>query len=150
MLTIHGLPDLRSRAGTDLGDSPWHRVTQERIDAFADATDDHTRLHVDPAYAATTRFGATIAHGLYTLSLGPKFLHEIYVMQDVSFGLNYGYDSVRWLQPVTVNSLLRMRAAVAEVRDVSSGLRVTLRQTFEIDGESRPACVADNVVVYYE
>lgn len=130
--------------------SPWHRVTQSHINAFADATDDHTRLHVDPEYARTLSFGTTIAHGLYTLSLGPKFLHEIYSIDGISVGLNYGYDSVRWLRPVKVDSLLRMRAEIADVRAVTGGARVTIRQTFEVDGEPGPVCVADSIVAYYE
>src|ERR687889_2683031 len=110
MLTITGVEGLRARAGKELGVSEWHEVTQDRINAFAAATDDYERIHVDPERAAETPFGVTIAHGLYTLSLGPKFLYEIFTMTGHSLGLNYGFDRVRFLTPVRVGSRIRMSA----------------------------------------
>lgn len=149
MLTIDGVEELRGLLGRELGVSAWHLVTQAHIDAFADATDDYERIHLDPERARETPFGVTIAHGLYTLSLGPKFLYEIYAVEGVSLGLNYGFDRVRFISPVPVDSRVRMRAAVKAVEAVEGGARVVLEETFELEGHDKPACVADAVVVYY-
>lgn len=99
MLTLNGLPGLRERVGEEVGTGAWHEVTQAHIDAFAGATDDHTKIHVDPEHARQTPFGSTIAHGLYTLSLGPKFIHELYEIVGVGLGLNYGFNRVRFITP---------------------------------------------------
>jgi acyl dehydratase len=157
MLTINGLSALRDHVGEDLGTSAWHEVTQAHIDAFASATDDHTRIHVDPQHASKTPFGTTIAHGLYTLSLGPKFLHELFEMHDVGLGLNYGFNRVRFITPVRCGSRVRMRARLVSVEDVerlpgeqfSEGIQAIVEQTFEIDGYERPACVAESLVMYF-
>ena len=95
MLTISGIEDLRSRAGEELGVSAWHEVTQAHIDAFAAATDDYERIHVDPERAKETPWGVTIAHGLYTLSLGPKFLYEMFAMADVHLCWTNVHKAVR-------------------------------------------------------
>src|SRR5262249_44212976 len=110
MLTINGIEDLKGRVGQELGVSDWHEVTQAEIDAFAEATDDHQFIHVDPERARQTPFGSTIAHGLYTLSLGPKFSYEMFSVDDVAFGINYGYEKIRFPSPVPVDSKVRMRA----------------------------------------
>ena len=150
VLTLHGIDELRARTGTELGVSAWHSVTQERVTAFADATDDHTRIHVDPEYARGTRLGGTIAHGLYTLSLGPKFLHEIYSLAGVSLGLNYGYDRIRLIAPVPTGSQLRMRATLASATPIEGGTRFAISEVFEIEGADKPACVADAIVAYFD
>jgi acyl dehydratase len=146
MLTISGLDELRSRVGEELGVSDWHEVTQRHIDAFASATDDYERIHVDPERAKETPWGVTIAHGLYTLSLGPKFLYEIFEMRDVPLALNYGFDKVRFISPVPVGSRVRMRATLESVED--SG-RARIIQTFEREGQEKPVCVAESVVMYF-
>ncbi|MDX6687119.1 MAG: hypothetical protein QOF86_3247, partial [Baekduia sp.] len=97
---INGLDDLKQRVGEELGVSDWLEVTQEAIDAFADATGDHQWIHVDPERAKETPFGGTIAHGLYTLSLGPQFSYAIFEVAGVAFGLNYGYNKVRFPAPL--------------------------------------------------
>jgi len=150
MRTIHGLNGYRVLVGHELGTSDWHLITQERINAFAAATDDYERLHVDPERARQTPWGVTIAHGLFTLSLGPKFLYEMYTIDGVSYGLNYGYEKVRWLRPVPVNSRVRMRADVLSAKDIPGGAVFTLRQTFEIDGQEKPACVAEALSAYFD
>jgi acyl dehydratase len=147
MLTISGVDGLRSRVGEDLGVSDWHEVTQRHIDAFASATDDYERIHVDPERAKETPWGVTIAHGLYTLSLGPKFLYEIFEMRDVPLALNYGFDKVRFISPVPVGSRVRMRATLESVED--SG-RARIIQTFEREGQEKPVCVAESVVMYFD
>jgi acyl dehydratase len=149
MLTISGIDDLRSRAGEELGVSAWHEVTQAHIDAFAAATDDYERIHVDPERAKDTPWGVTIAHGLYTLSLGPKFLYEIFAMEDVPLALNYGFDKVRFVSPVPVGSRVRMRAGLKAVEETAGGVRARVEQTFEREGQDKPVCVAEAVVLYF-
>jgi acyl dehydratase len=156
MLTIAGIEGLRQRVGEELGVSEWHEVTQEAIDRFAAATDDYEQIHVNPERAKQTPFGVTIAHGLYTLSLGPKFLYQLYEMNDVSLGLNYGFNRVRFVSPVPVGSRVRMRARLVSVDDDGRSLEqpkgnvlATIEQIFEIDGQEKPACVAEALVMYY-
>jgi acyl dehydratase len=150
MLTISGVEGLRERAGQELGVSAWHTVTQAHIDAFASATDDYERIHVDPERGAQTPFGRTIAHGLYTLSLGPKFLYEIMEVDDVPLALNYGFDRVRFISPVPVDSRVRMRATLLAVEDAGGAVRVRVRQTFELEGADKPVCVAESIVMYFD
>ena len=150
METIDGSAGLRERVGTELGVSDWYEITQDRINAFAAATDDYEPIHVDPQRAAQTPFGVTIAHGLFTLSLGPKFLYEIFAMTDISLNLNYGFDKVRFIAPVPVGSRVRMRATLAAVDEIDGGLRAHVAQTFEIEGQTKPACAAESVLVYYD
>jgi acyl dehydratase len=143
--TIDGLDQLRSMDGQELGVSDWHDVTQERVDAFAEATNDFQWIHVDPERAKETAFGGTIAHGLYTLSLGPQFCDAMWKIEGISFGLNYGYDKVRFPAPLPVGSRIRMRATLTSVADVKGGLQFTVSQTFEREGGDRPVCVAEAV-----
>ena len=157
MLTINGIDEIRRRNGEELGVSAWHEVTQPLIDRFAAATDDYEEIHVNPRRAAQTPFGVTIAHGLYTLSLGPKFLYEIFEVNGIRLGLNYGFNRVRFVSPVPVGSRVRMRTRVLSVADIeklpsddfSEGVLVTLEQVFEIEGQVRPACVAESLVMYF-
>ena len=149
MLTISGVEGLRSRAGEELGVSNWHEVTQDAINAFASATDDYERIHVDPERALQTPWGVTIAHGLYTLSLGPKFLYEIYAMEDIPLALNYGFNKVRFISPLPVNSRVRMRAVLKSVEDSDGGVIVTIGETFEREAQEKPICVAESVVLYF-
>lgn len=149
MLTITGPDELKAKVGEELGVSDWHEVTQERINAFAEATEDFQWIHVDPERAKETPFGGTIAHGLYTLSLGPKFAYSMFSLEGFAFGLNYGYDRVRFPAPVPVGSRVRMRATLAKVDDVPGGLQFTVTQTFEIEGADKPACVAESLARVY-
>jgi len=149
MLTITGPEELKATIGEELGVSDWHEVTQERIDAFAEATEDHQWIHVDPERAKDTPFGGTIAHGLYTLSLGPKFSYALFTLEGFSFGLNYGYGRVRFPAPVPVGSRVRMRATLSQVEDVPGGLQLTITQTFEVQGGQKPVCVAESLSRVY-
>ena len=146
MLTISGVDDLKARVGEELGVSDWYEVTQEEIDKFAEATKDFQFIHVDPEKAAQTPFGGTIAHGLLTLSLGPKFSYELYTMEGFAFAVNYGYGKVRFPAPVPVGSKLRMRAQLTAVDDVPGGVQFTVTQTFEVEGAAKPSCVAEQLV----
>jgi acyl dehydratase len=142
--------ELRALEGTELGPTAWYEITQERIDAFAKATEDFQWIHVDPDRAASSPLGSTIAHGLFTLSLGPKFMEELMVFDGFAHSLNYGYDKVRFPAPVPVGSRLRMRATITAVADVPGGAQVTTTQTMEIEGGSKPVCVAASVGRFVE
>ena len=149
MLTITGIDELKAKVGEELGVSEWQEVTQEAIDAFADATGDHQWIHVDPQRAAETPWGSTIAHGLYTLSLGPQFTFALFTIEGFAFGLNYGYNKVRFPAPLPVDSRVRMRATLTNVEDVPGGVQLTVTQTFEREGEEKPVCVAEAVSRMY-
>jgi acyl dehydratase len=149
MLTISGIDELRAKVGEELGVSEWHEVTQDAINAFADATGDHQWIHVDPDRAAQTPWGSTIAHGLYTLSLGPQFTFALFTIEGFAFGLNYGYNKVRFPAPLPVDSRVRMRATLSSVDDVPGGVQLTITQTFEREGEEKPVCVAEAVSRMY-
>jgi len=146
---INGLDELKRRVGQELGVSDWLEVTQEAVDAFADATGDHQWIHVDPARAKETPFGGTIAHGLYTLSLGPRFSYTLFEISGVAFSINYGYDKVRFPAPLPVGSKVRMRATLTKADDVAGGVQLTVTQTFERDGGDKPVCVAESVSRVY-
>jgi acyl dehydratase len=146
---IHGLDELKSKVGEELGVSDWIDVTQEAIDAFADATGDHQWIHVDPERAKDTPFGGTIAHGLYTLSLGPQLSYSLFEVEGVAFGLNYGYNKVRYPAPLPVGSKVRMRATLSSAEDIPGGLQMTVTQTFEREGGDKPVCVAESVARIY-
>lgn len=144
------LDDFRAAVGKRIGTSSWHLVSQSTINGFATATDDDELIHLDPAVAAATPMGTTIAHGLYTLSLGPKFLHEIYSVGGYSFALNYGFDKVRFLAPVPVGSRVRMHADLTAISPLRGGSRFSIRETFEVNGFSGPVCVAEAIVAYFD
>lgn len=136
-------------AGADLGVSEWLEITQDRIDGFADATDDQQWIHVDPERAATGPFGAPIAHGFLTLSLAVKFWTELLDVEGVSTKVNYGLDKVRFVSPVKVGARVRMTAVVAEVAEVPGGYQLTVDQTIEIEGAPKPAVVARGLYRFY-
>jgi acyl dehydratase len=143
------LDELRAKVGSHLGYSSWHTVTQEEINLFADATGDHQWIHVDPQRAKAGPFGTTIAHGYFTLSLGPVLLGEILSVQGVGFAVNYGINRARFPAPVPAGSRLRLGATLESLEDVSGGSQATLKCTFEVEGSAKPSCVADVVFRYY-
>ena len=125
-------------------------VTQERIQLFADATDDQQWIHVDPARAAQGPFGAPIAHGYLTLSLVNRFLPEIVQVHGISMGVNYGADRIRFPAPVKVGSRIRGGAELIDVENTKDGgVQAKIRVTVEIEGSERPACVVDTISRYY-
>jgi acyl dehydratase len=146
---INGLDDLKSRVGQELGVSDWLEVTQERINEFADVTGDHQFIHVDPEKAKQTPFGGTIAHGLFSLSIGPALSYDMWTVEGVAFALNYGYNKIRFPAPLPVGSQVRMRATLAEVAEIAGGAQFVVTQTFEREGADKPVCVADQVVRIY-
>ena len=139
--------ELAGAVGEDLGSTEWLEVTQERVDAFADATGDHQWIHVDVERARSGPFGGTIAHGYLTLSLIPQFTPQLFSLDTPGAKLNYGVNKVRFPHPVRVGSKIRASAQIAEVTDVPAGKQMLTRYTVEIDGEPKPACVAETVVL---
>lgn len=149
MTTFASISELVGAVGTHLGYSDWLEITQERINDFAEATDDHQWIHVDPVLAASGPFGTTIAHGYLTLSLAVRFVAELFEVQGVSMGVNYGTNKVRFISPVPVGSKLRAGAVVAAVDEIGGGVQATLDLTFEVEGSEKPACVAQVVYRMY-
>jgi len=145
MRVFTDLDEFASARGQTLGTTPWHTLTQERVNLFADATDDHQWIHVDPERAAEGPFGTTIVHGFLTLSLLPWLSTQIYRVDGVRMGINYGLNKVRFPNPVTVGSRVRGVAELIDVTDVDGGKQAVVRYTIEIDGEKKPACVAEFV-----
>ena len=137
--------DFKNSAGTELGPSDWLLIDQERINRFADATDDHQFIHVDPEKAAATPFGSTIAHGFLSLSIIPQLLSQIMPIPDgIVMGINYGTDKVRFSLPVRVDSRVRARARIEKVSARPGGqFIVKTKVTLVIEGRRRPAVVAD-------
>ena len=148
--TIKGADDLKSRVGDHLGYSDWHEIAQERVNQFAEATGDHQWIHVDPERAATGPFGGPIAHGYLTLSLAPWLLHEVLAIEGFSMGVNYGINKLRFPAPVPVGKRVRVGATLKGVDDVAGGVQPTLELTFEVEGQDKPACVAEVLYRYYE
>ena len=149
MREFAGLDELRSSVGQDLGFSEWLTVDQHRIDLFADATDDHQWIHVDPARAASGPYGTTIAHGFLTLALAPKFGWETWAVGGVSRTINYGVNKVRFPTPVPAGSRIRSSCTLAEVTDVPGGVQTVVQGTVELEGSPKPACVLEIVFRYY-
>lgn len=147
---IKSVAEAHALVGKSLGPTDWLLVTQDMIHGFADVTGDHQWIHVDPKRAARGPFGACIAHGLLTLSLaGGRFFHDL-VRTTAARGVNYGSDRVRYPSPVRAGSRVRGKGELLETEPCDgAGVQVKARITVEIDGEPRPACVADFIARYY-
>lgn len=143
------IEDFAGRVGERLGESAWHEITQERISCFADATDDHQWIHVDPTRAAKGPFGTTIAHGYLTLSLIPMLLWEMLEVCGTSMTINYGLGRVRFPAPVPVGSRVRGVAECLSWEEIAGGAQVTLKLTIEVEDRPKPACVAEIIFRYY-
>ena len=141
------LDDFKAAAGEELGTSEWVTVTQEQINTFADATGDHQWIHVDPERAATGPFGGTIAHGYLTLSLLPVLAAQIYAIEGLAFGMNYGANKVRFPAPVPVDSRLRATATLKETSEIAIGTQGVISFVVEREGGDKPALVAEVVYV---
>lgn len=143
------LERLTPLVGTEVGVSDWLTIDQERIQAFADATDDHQWIHVDPERAAQGPFGTTIAHGFLTLSLVVKLTSDIEIdVGQPKAALNYGLDRVRFTAPVPAGSRIRARVELTGVDEVKAGLQVKRTVTIEREGDDRPAMVAETLSRY--
>jgi len=148
-LIITGADELAAHAGRELGVTGWHDVTQASIDEFARVTGDDQWIHLDEERARATPFGGTIAHGYFTLSLGPALTAEIVAMEGFSYVVNYGLDRVRFPAPMPVGGRVRMRLALGSVQQVPGGVQITLEQVFEREGGDKPDCVAESLARFY-
>ncbi|MDT2005394.1 MaoC family dehydratase [Rhodococcus opacus] len=147
MRVFQGIDDVESAVGEHLGHSDWLEITQERVNVFADATGDHQWIHVDPERAAQGPFGAPIAHGYLTLSLLPKLGADLMRVDGVKLVINYGLNKVRFPQPVKVGAKVRAGGEIVSVEQTKQGAQVVVKYTIEIQGEGKPACVAETVRV---
>ncbi|WP_448330935.1 MaoC family dehydratase [Streptomyces sp. DSM 41534] len=148
-ITVNGLDELKKLAGGDLGTSEWIEVTQDRVDTFADATDDHQWIHTDPERAAQGPFGAPIAHGYLTLSLFIPLFSQLLEVRGVTIKVNYGLDKVRFPAPVKAGSRIRLVARLTAVEDVPGGVQITVDGTIEVDGGTKPAAVVRSLSRFY-
>ncbi|HUG32996.1 MAG TPA: MaoC family dehydratase [Acidimicrobiia bacterium] len=144
------LERLQGQVGQEIGVSNWWQVTQERIDAFAEATDDHQFIHVNPELAAETPFGGTIAHGFLTLSMSVPMGTEVQLdVGNPLMGINYGLDKVRFPSPVPVDSRIRVRVTLDEVSEISGAIHMKQTMVTEIEGSEKPAMVAERLTRLY-
>ncbi len=147
MRTFTTLDEVAAAAGEELGTSEWVEIAQDRVDAFADATGDHQWIHVDVERAKEGPFAGTIAHGYLTLSLVPWLGSQIFSLETPGAKLNYGVNKVRFPNPVRVGSRVRAHVCVGAVTDVPAGKQLTFKWVVEIEGQDKPACVAETVVL---
>jgi acyl dehydratase len=148
MRTFASLGEFVAATGESLGFSDWHTISQEQVNAFADATGDHQWIHVDLERAASGPFGGTIAHGYLTLSLLPVLQMETFAIEGLTMGINYGLDRVRFPSPVPVGSAIRAEATLTEVRETPLGWLASIRLRVEVEGQQKAACVADTLGLY--
>jgi len=150
MRVFTGADELLAAAGEQLGASDWMTIDQQRVDAFADATEDHQWIHVDPQRAADGPFGGTIAHGFLTLSLLSHLSESTFSFAERKMGINYGLNRVRFTSPVPVNSRVRARFTVQKFERIEpNGVQVTWNTVVEIDGSTKPALVAEWIGRHY-
>ncbi len=142
--------DIKSFLGKEIGVSEWHTVTQKDVNLFADVTLDHQWIHIDAERAKKeSPYKTTIAHGYFTLSLIPHLMAQVWKVNGVKMGVNYGLNKLRFPAPVPVGSKVRARAKLANVEDVKGGVQVTTEVTIEVDGNEKPAAVAETLSRYY-
>jgi acyl dehydratase len=147
---IQNLEELKKMVGQEIGVSDWHRVTQEAVNMFADATLDHQWIHIDPERAKReSPFKGPIAHGYYTLSLAPYLIANILEIKEKRMGVNYGLNKLRFTGPVPIPSNLRLRATLATIEEIKGGIQATFNFSFEVEGKDKPACVAEAIYRYY-
>jgi acyl dehydratase len=146
---ISNLDQFKDLVGTHLGYSEPMVVDQKTIDLFADATGDHQWIHVDPERSKDGPYGTTIAHGYLTLSLIPALIGQVFLVENLTFGINYGCNKVRFAAPVPSGSPLRLGVAVASVEEIEGGVQVVIDTTLEVEGSAKPSCIAQVVYRYY-
>lgn len=150
MAPLKTLEELTGFAGREIGITDWLEITQDRINQFADATDDHQWIHTDRERAQReSPYGTTIAHGFLTLSLVPRFLKDAVQLADLRMAINYGLNRVRFPSAVRAGSRIRARIVLASIRDVADAAEATYSITIESQGAQKPCCVAELVVRYY-
>jgi acyl dehydratase len=149
MRTFESLAEFAAATGETIGQSEWLTVTQDDVNQFAKATGDHQWIHVDEDRAVAGPFGGTIAHGFMTLALLPRLQHQMYTVNGIKLAVNYGLNKVRFPAPVAVGSRVRARSWLVSVDELGDGaLQAIVLTTIEIEGSSRPACVAESIVRY--
>jgi acyl dehydratase len=149
MRVIQGVADLQNLVGQELGVGDWITIDQQRINDFADVTEDHQGIHLDPERASReTPWGSTIAHGFLTLSLLPALTQAIYQVEGVSARINYGLDKVRFLAPVPANGRIRARVTLTDLENQGEGrYKAMFATTIELEGSERPACIAETIAL---
>jgi len=147
---ILDLDELRQRIGQEIAVSDWLTVTQERINLFADATDDHQWIHIDPARAAAeSPFGGAIAHGYLVLSLLPRLVAQALALPSDKMTINYGSNRVRFTAPVRAGRRIRARVSLLTMEDVAGGVQLTWKIVVELEGSEKPACIAETILRRY-
>lgn len=150
MVTINKLEEFKALEGQEIGKSEWLTMTQERIDDFAKATGDFQWIHTDPERCKTdSPFGKPIAHGFLTLSLIPVLNAQLLEVNNVRMAINYGLDKTRFMKAVPVGSSVRLSVKLANCKEMKGGMRVVSTCTVELEGQNKPACIADSIVVYF-
>lgn len=147
---VKSVDELRRQVGQEIAVSDWLTITQERVDQFADATDDHQWIHVDRSRAAQSPFGGTIAHGFLTLSLIPYFTGETFEFPPSKMTINYGLNRVRFTAPVRTGSRVRARFQLLGIEDIPGGAQINWKVTIDLEGSEKPACVAETISRRYE
>jgi len=144
------LSEMNNYVGKELGISNWHSISQEQINAFGKVTYDNQWIHTDPEMAAThSPYKTTVVHGFFILSLIPKFCNETFAFSDVTMGINYGLDKVRFINATQVNSLIRAKVSLMEFTPIPAGAKYKLEIVFELEGEKKPACVVEFIGLAY-
>ncbi|WP_405057119.1 MaoC family dehydratase [Kribbella sp. NBC_01505] len=142
-----GVDEVVHAVGTSLGETEWLEITQEQVNQFAEATGDHQWIHVDVERASKGPYGGTIAHGYLTLSLIARFGDELFSVSGVTAKLNYGVNKVRFPTPVPVGARVRAGASIANTAETAAGVQVSLNWVIELENSTKPACVAETVVL---
>ncbi len=150
MREFNNLAEMAACVGQEIATSEWSTITQEQVNLFAQATGDHQWIHVDVERAKAGPFGATIAHGFLTLSLLAKFSDETLQVKSSTMGVNYGLNKVRFINPVRVGSRLRARFKLLSAEPIAGGIQFVNEVAIEIEGASKPACVAESIVRRFE
>jgi len=149
-MKVNGIAGLRELAGTTLGPTEWHEITQDQVNLFADATDDHQWIHVDPVRAADGPFGRTIAHGYLTLSLIIPLWTSLLEIENIGMGVNYGINKARFPAPVPVGGKIRLAAHITAVDELDEkSVQLTVDFTVELEGSGKPAVAAQALYRYY-
>ena len=151
MRNFKSIEEMKTVVGQELGPSDWIKIEQPRIDTFAEVTGDDQWIHVDVERAAREMpEGRTIAHGFLTLSLIPHMRHQIWHLQSVARGINYGLEKVRFPAPVLAGDRVRLRQTLTAIEPVGEGFKLVFRCVLDIEGRDKPACVAETVSIVYE
>ncbi|MEU4291457.1 MaoC family dehydratase [Kribbella sp. NPDC026596] len=145
--TFTGVDEVVHAVGTHLGETEWLEITQEQVNKFAEATGDHQWIHVDVERARKGPYGGTIAHGYLTLSLIARFGDELFSITGVTAKLNYGVNKVRFPAPVPVGTRVRAGASITNAIETPAGIQVSLNWVIELENSTKPACVAETVVL---